>query len=126
MGTTIDASVVIAWQNPAHVFHREATAIIIEAEIPLHMSELNLAEVLVGIDRDQWTQFMNDLRGVGFEWCNPSAPNVAQSRLETGLRMPDAYVIATAHTCEDTAILSFDSTIVKAAQALGLITNSIS
>jgi len=125
VSVAIDASVVIAWQNPAHVFHAAATQMIAAAEPPLLMSELNLAEVLVGLDRADWAAFANALTAVGFQFCTPSAIEVAGARLDSHLRMPDAYVIATARTAGATTILSLDAALIAAAQSLGFGTSTL-
>ena len=123
MSVVVDASVMIAWQDPGHVFHDVATSLIMGAEPPLYMSELNLAEVLIGLDRGCWTSFVDALVDVGFVFCSPSASDVAQARLDSHLRMPDAYVIATARAQGCDAVISFDEAIIRASSALGIATN---
>jgi len=125
VGVAVDASVVIAWQNAGHVFHDVATRLIAEALPPLHMSELNVAEVLVGLDRTDWPAFMAALADVGFQFCSPSAVDVAGARLDSHLRMPDAYVIATARAQAADTVFSFDATLVAAARTLGFATNDL-
>jgi len=125
VGTAIDASVVIAWQNPAHIFHNEATEMIMQADPPLYISELNLAEVLVGIDPTDWETFIAGLTSIGFTISTPTATDIAQARIDSHLRMPDAHVIATARTQGADTILSFDTALVSAANTLGFTTNDL-
>ena len=123
MGVAVDASVVIAWQNPDHVFHSEATALIAEADPPLFMGDLNLAEVLVGLDRSSWASLTKAMVSLGFHFVTPSAFDIAGARIDTNLRMPDAYMIATAQKLKATKVLSFDTSIIAAAKSLGFTTN---
>jgi len=123
VGTAVDASVVIAWQNPSHVFHSAATQMLAGAKPPLHMCELNTAEVLVGLAREAWPAFLSMLVEAGFVFCAPDALALAQARLDSRLRMPDAHVIATARTQAADTILSLDKTLISAATSLGFTTN---
>jgi predicted nucleic acid-binding protein len=125
VSTVVDANVVIAWQNPDHAFHRVATQLIQDEEPPLFMSQLNLAEVLIGLDRQQWTDFIEALAGVGFVICDLDAVAIATARIDSRLRMPDAHVIATAQTQAADRVVSFDAAVVQAAQSLGFATNRL-
>lgn len=122
MSAAVDASVVIAWQSPDHVFHAEAIQLIGGTEPPLYLNELNLAEVLVGISKDTWPSAIETLREMGFRFVTTSATELAAARVDTGLRMPDACVIATARSTGSTTVLTFDSALTRAAVSLGLVT----
>jgi len=117
VSTAVDASVVIAWQTPGHVFHREAVRLIGEAEPPLYLHELHLAEVLVGLPRASWHGAMEVLTTMGFEFVTTSATEVARARLDTGRRMPDACVIAAARSTGAHDVLTFDVALASAARA---------
>ncbi|MDR3070485.1 MAG: PIN domain-containing protein [Propionibacteriaceae bacterium] len=120
MSTAVDTSVVIAWQTPEHVFHADATRLIGDAEPPLYMDELNLAEVLVGLDRSDWPGLMETLAEMGFEFVRSTAAEVAAARLDSRLRIPDACVLAAARAAKADAILTFDAALATAADRLGI------
>ncbi|MDR3359730.1 MAG: PIN domain-containing protein [Bifidobacteriaceae bacterium] len=124
MSTAIDASVVIAWQNPDDVFHARATQMIGHATPPLHLHQLNLAEVLVGLDRSEWEDLMGALTEMGFDLVNTTGVEVAAARLDGGLRMPDACVLATAKATGATTLLTFDQRLAAAAAKAGLATDA--
>ena len=121
MSAVVDANVVIAWQTSEHVFHADATRLIGDVEPPLYMNELNLAEVLVGIDRSDWSGLRGTLTEMGFEFVHTGAVDLAATRLDSRLRMPDACVLATARVVGADAVLSFDQALVAAATALGVV-----
>ncbi|MCL1897685.1 MAG: type II toxin-antitoxin system VapC family toxin [Micrococcales bacterium] len=123
MGVAVDANVVIAWQNPDHVFHHQAIDLISQAEPPLYMGELNLAEVLVGLDKNDWAPLVKAMTDLGFRFIAPNAFGVASARIGTSLRMPDAYVIATAQSQQTDGVLSFDRSLIATAKSLGFATN---
>jgi len=125
VGTAVDASVVIAFEDPNHVFHAVATELIGDADLPLYMSALTLAEVLVGLDRAEWVNAIGELEDIGFVYCDPKAEDIAHVRLVSHLRMPDACVIATARTKSADTVLSFDGPLLAAAQSLGFTTNTL-
>ena len=125
VGTAVDASVVIAFEDPDHVFHARATDLIGDAELPLYLSELTLAEVLVGLEPVEWGTTMRELEEIGFVYCAPKAEDIAQARLDSHLRMPDACVIATARAASADTLLSFDAQLLAAAQSLGFATNEL-
>jgi predicted nucleic acid-binding protein len=125
MSSAIDATVVIAWQNAGHIFHDAATGMLSAAEPPLVMSELNLAEVLVGLDPALWSNFVADLAEVGFVFGSLSALEIARARTDTHLRMPDACVIAIARAHSVDAIVSFDAAVLAAARADGFAANAL-
>jgi len=120
VSAAVDASVVIAWQNSTHQFHQQAVAMLTQTAPPLWMSELNLAEVLVGLDQAQWDVFVTALVEVGFQFCSPSARQLARARVITGLRLPDACVLATASAQGVNQVLTFDQRLLQAAAQVGL------
>jgi predicted nucleic acid-binding protein len=119
LSAAVDASVVIAWQTPGHVFHARAVAMLGLADPPLYLNELNLAEVLVGMDRPVWSDAMAALVDVGFVFSPVNAVDVAAARLDSKLRLPGACVLATAQTTGADTVLTFDSALASAATALG-------
>ena len=125
MSTAVDANVVIAWQTPGHVFHEEAVRWIGEAEPPLIMNELNLAEVLVGLPSTVWSDVIAALETMGFEFVTTNAREIAEARVSTGLRMPDACVLAAAHQAGADTVLTFDTTLQSAATAQGFATDVV-
>jgi predicted nucleic acid-binding protein len=125
VGTAVDASVVIAFEDPGHPSHTVATDLLGDAEPPLYMSELTLAEVLVGLDPAEWVTAIGELEDVGFVSSDPKAEDIAHVRLACHLRMPDACVIATARAETADTVLSFDATLLAAAQKLGFATNTL-
>jgi predicted nucleic acid-binding protein len=120
--TAVDTSVVIAWQNPRHVFHERAVQLIAQAIPPLYLSELNLAEFLVGLNQSEWDAATRTLTAMGFNFLNPSGTEVAAARLDGKLRMPDACVLATARMARADTLLTFDDALAAAATKLGLAT----
>jgi len=120
VSTVVDANVVIAWQTPGHTFHDVAVRLIGEAEPPLVLHELNLAEVLVGLPRPSWDSAIDTLTAMGFTFVTTSAVEVAAARLDTRLRMPDACVVAAARQMGAGAVLTLDETLAAAARGAGL------
>jgi predicted nucleic acid-binding protein len=120
VSTAVDASVVIAWQTPEHVFHTEATRLIGDAEPPFYMDELNLAEVLVGLDRNDWPGLIGTLSEMGFAFVRSSAAEVAAARPDSRLRMPDACVLAAARAAKADAVLTLNAALATAANKLGI------
>lgn len=125
MSTVVDANVVIAWQTPDHVFHADAVRLIGDAEPALYMHELNLAEVLVGLDRNDWPHVVTTLVEMGFEFVTTDAIALAAARVDGRVRMPDACVLAAARTTGAAAVLTFDATLRAAAAASGYLVNDV-
>jgi predicted nucleic acid-binding protein len=123
----LDASVVIAFLEPADVHHDDAVGIFARGPEPLVMHELTLAEVLVAparAGRDE--ALLSDLYRIGVRpavFEAPLAPLLARLRVRTGLKMPDACVLATAlqfaHEGE-ARLATFDARLAAAARSLGV------
>ena len=123
LSAAVDASVVIAWQTPGHVFHQRAVSLLGAVDPPLYLSGLNLAEVLVGIDRTAWSSATATLIEAGFVFSPVKATELAEARLDSNLRLPDACVLATARATGADTVLTFDSALAAAATALGYATS---
>ncbi len=122
MTTAVDASVVIAWQTPGHIFQADAIRLLGDAEPPLVMSEINLAEVLVGTPKAAWNDLLDTLQEMGFGFIEVTAADIASARIASHLRLPDACVLAAARNAKAEAILSFDQELNAAATSLGFAT----
>jgi predicted nucleic acid-binding protein len=118
----VDASTVIAWQNPGHESHEQATQLM-GAWVSKVMHAVTAAEVLVGIDRDRWAAALADLREMGFTFLDTTPEQLAAAKLDTGLKMPDACVLAVARAAGAQAVLTFDDRLQKAARSEGYVTN---
>ncbi|GAB3749903.1 type II toxin-antitoxin system VapC family toxin [Microlunatus parietis] len=124
----VDASVVIAYLDPADAHHGHATSLLAEAarEV-LVTSPITLAEVLVGPARaGQADMIMNRLEqiSIGTVELRGDAPRrLAQLRAATGLRMPDCCVLLAAEQIAGT-IATFDRRLADQAESLGLRTYS--
>ena len=118
----VDTVTVVAWLRTDHVFH--AAAVDALADWPqLVMHTVNLAEVLVGVERADWPKTKAALTGVGFTFHDTTADQMATARLDTRLKMPDACVIAVARARNASAVLTFDEKLRKAAVAERLAVN---
>lgn len=101
-----DASVVIAFLEPADVHHDDATSLVVDLiggtdhELALH--PLTAAEVLAGfVPTGREEAAWRDIAAVGFAihgfGDDPAAALLlARTRMQTRLKMPDAVVLATA------------------------------
>jgi predicted nucleic acid-binding protein len=121
----VDASVVIAWQNldePGHGTAVELTA----AWKTLVMHTVTLAEILAGLERSEWDGMLDLLRGEGFTFHHTTAEELADARKKTGLKMPDACVIAVARSQGAAAVLSLDGRLRRVARAEGFATDHAS
>ena len=120
----LDASVLIAFLNPADQHHDRATEIMAAgAGDGFGVHQFTLAEVLVGGVRvGRANQLLADLRAIGVVPLEP-APNepliLAELRATTGLKMPDCCVLAAAlhHTVP---LATFDARLRSVATSLGL------
>lgn len=95
----VDASVLIAFLDPADAHHAVAVELLGDATPPMIVHPITAAEVLVapvrrGIADDVWA----DLVAIGVEIDRmPVDPmQLARLRAETGCRMPDCCVLASA------------------------------
>lgn len=120
----LDATIVIAYLNANDVHHERAVALLTHHAAPYVMHTLTIAEVLVGPARgDRHRAAWRDLQDVGVRRATLDADEpllLAQVRVETGLRMPDACVLAAA---VDAAIplATFDDRLASAARDRGLL-----
>jgi predicted nucleic acid-binding protein len=118
----VDASVVIAWQAPSDRFHQAATHLVAAWRDKV-LSEVTLGEVLVGVPADRWPAFLSLLDRNGFTRREVKAEAMAGTKQRTGLKLPDACVLATAVAIKADAVLSFDDHLLQAAHAEGFATN---
>lgn len=139
----LDASVLIAFLDPADRHHVAAVDIIVRGPEPFLVHELTLAEVLVAPARKRRDEAMLlDLHGIGVRAMSlgdGGALLVARVRARTGLKMPDACVVATALQLEarhdepagigphladperaGATVATFDARLAAAARSLGL------
>ncbi|MDR1852937.1 MAG: PIN domain-containing protein [Propionibacteriaceae bacterium] len=114
----VDAGVLIAWAEPEDVFHSQAIEMLAKyEELVVHV--VNYAELLVGLEESEWAKFAEQLQTIG---CvpTPTTPEaLASARKHTGLKLPDACVIALAQTVSAEAILTLDKRVAKAAKSSG-------
>jgi predicted nucleic acid-binding protein len=128
-----DADVLIAYLGKDDANHLEAVERMRRALEPgTHrlVSAVNYSEVLIGPLRragSAGATTVDDMfGGLGFETVSVDralASRAAAVRVRTGLKLPDAYALATALTAQDrrggdVRIESFDTTVVKAYAAL--------
>jgi predicted nucleic acid-binding protein len=64
------------------------------------------------------------MRAHGFTFHHTAAEELADARRTTGLKMPDACVIAVAKAQNATAVLSLDERLRRAARAGGFATST--
>ena len=95
----VDASVLIAYLDPADAHHPAAIEVLAAASPPLLVHPVTVAEVLVaavrqGVADAVWA----DLSAIGVEVDDaPIDPRqLASIRVDTGCKMPDCCVLATA------------------------------
>ena len=121
---TLDASVIIGYLDFTDSHHEGARAI-----FAAHPAEnfavhpLTLAEVLVSAARTGSEGAMfDDITALGIHVQRPpdrESLELARLRAQTGLRMPDCCVLVTAQH-EAGSLATFDTTLARAARALGL------
>ncbi len=121
----LDSSALIAFINPEDT-HNHLACVKISASNSIHIHEVSVAESLVRAQAtntvDHVLHVMKSLRATIVNSSGvPGAIRVAAIRHQTGLALPDCYVID-ASVESAVPILSFDSSLNKAAQALGLST----
>jgi predicted nucleic acid-binding protein len=115
----VDTSVVIAWQNREEPAHAAAVAML--ADWPdLVMHAVNFAEMLAGVEKSQWADLARVMRAHGFAFHDTAAEALADAKRDTGLKMPDACVIAVAKAEGADAVLTLDDRLARAARAQGL------
>ena len=117
---TLDASVVIAHLQPRDPHHQAATAFLLaNADEPLLIHSLNLAEILVGgVKAGRGPELYDDLRGIGIRVADrPEGEplRLAALRVETGLKLPDCCALDTALISGST-LATFDDRLASAAR----------
>jgi predicted nucleic acid-binding protein len=122
----LDASVLIAHLDGADRHHAEARRLLEESRgEPLGASAITLAETLVSPARNgRLADAESALRRLGVEELaiGIDAPGrLATLRTGTGLKMPDCCVLMAALD-QEAILASFDSSLLAAAQELGLAT----
>jgi predicted nucleic acid-binding protein len=119
----VDASVVVAATEPGDIHHRRAVEFL--AATPpeeLFIHPLTLAEVLVGgVRQSQGQALAKAITAAGLTTpaMEPTPLQLATVRVTTGLKMPDAVVVATAQTL-GASIATFDLDLAKKATAVGV------
>ena len=114
-----DASAVVSIMNSQDAHHDWALGVFIEnADSNLYLSALTYAEVLVHpAKKNQVKTFAKNLNSAGFEIVpleDKDAELVAEIRSETGLKMPDAIVLALAKQFRGTLVCADKAVISKA------------
>ncbi|MDR1188067.1 MAG: type II toxin-antitoxin system VapC family toxin [Bifidobacteriaceae bacterium] len=115
----VDSSVVIAWQDKTHPRHADAETHLLATGPDFAMHGLNLAEVLVGLDEVEWPAFRSLLEALGFRFLATSPERLAKTRRRSGLKMPDACVLALAEATTARAVLTLDQRLASTARAEG-------
>jgi len=118
---TLDASMLIAHLQPRDPHHEAATTYLRgNADQPLLMHSLNLAEVLVGgVRAGRGQELLDDLHamGVGVAMQHDGEPlRLAALRVETGLKLPDCCALEAALASEST-LATFDERLAAAARS---------
>ena len=122
----LDASVLIGHLDARDLHHAQATALLeATGAEPLGASTITLAETLVAPAR---SKRLSDARaalerlGVEELELGEDAPSrLAKLRAETGLKLPDCCVLATAQR-HSASVAAFDADLLEAARKLGLNT----
>ena len=120
----LDANVLIAAFNSKDAHHDWAITFIRDtAAEDFVISALNYAEILVNPTRHGvLSEFRKSIDSLGYEIAPISpedAVDIAQVRSETGLRMPDAVVIHTAHA-HSASLATTDSQVARIATERGI------
>lgn len=119
----LDTSVLIGLLDPRDAHHADAIELLAELSDELVVHPLTLAEVLVGPTRSgREHDVMTDLASIGVQAANLGSDEpllLARVRVDHGLKMPDACVLATA-VHYDAPLASFDTQLTEAARGLGL------
>lgn len=118
----LDTCVLIAFADPAHAFHREAEDILARTD-KYAISALTGAELMVHppVLDDRWPAFFQAMAIEVVPITATDMAAIAQTRRESGLKMPDAVVLwlATSHRA---ALASFDQKLLDRAELAGLTT----
>ena len=113
-----DASALIAYLNPGDAHHADAVQGLIDVD-QFVVHPVTLAEVLVHPARSgSESTVLNTLISIGMQESPMPIDAVALARLraESGLKMPDCLVLATA-VWHGTDVLTFDDQLNSAADA---------
>ena len=128
----LDASVIIPFLRPSHSHHDRAVALFSTMYGNyLFVPALNWAEVLVGAINIGKVGEVEDRiqRKLGVAVANPDGADwpmqLAQMRARTKLKMPDAFVLATAEALSEEVgrvkVATFDKKLAAAAASEGLL-----
>ena len=107
----VDASVLIAFLDPNAAHHSAAVEILEDAAPPLFVHPITAAEILVAAVRNDVADAVwADLMAIGVEIDDTLIDPLllATLRVETGCKMPDCCVLASAAT-RNTAVATFDA-----------------
>jgi predicted nucleic acid-binding protein len=120
----LDASVLIAHLDVRDTHHERASRLLAETGVkPLGASTITLAETLVAPARrgrlDDALEALDRLSVTELPLGNEAPGQLARLRAETGCKLPDCCVLLAARE-NGGAVASFDSTLVSAANTLGL------
>lgn len=120
----LDASVVIA-HFASHDAHHDVATGFFRANVDegFLVHSLTLTEILIGplrAGREAFVLQQLDALGVT-EWMSPadSAARLAQLRVETGLKLPDCWVLDAA-MATGSALATFDERLGQAAASIGV------
>lgn len=132
MKIVLDANILIAFSNTGHIFHANSIGILGQPNSVFLIHRLTLAEYLVhparlGIARDALRIVRDDLMITSPDpediENDEFALELADVRATTGLRMPDAVILATARRVQ-AKVATFDESLLSAATAEGRAFNS--
>lgn len=118
---TLDASLLIAYQNVHHAHHEEATGFLRDVAGQWLLTHfLNLAEILVGGARvGQEQQMLADVHAMGVTVAEPAEGDpsrLARLRVATGLKLPDCCALDTALSA-GSVLAAVDHSLAAAAGA---------
>ncbi|MGQ0841654.1 type II toxin-antitoxin system VapC family toxin [Actinokineospora sp.] len=121
----LDACVLIAHLDARDAHHERATRLLATTgDIPLRVSALTMAEVLVGPILTgryaQVQQAIDRLGVVALDLPATDAVALATMRAHTGLKMPDAIVLLTAQT-NGAVLCTFDEQLARLAGARDVV-----
>lgn len=115
----VDASALIAFLDPDDAHHTDSIALLGDAVPPLLVHPITAAEVLVApVRRGVADAVWADLVAIGVEIdTTPIDPfQLARLRAETGVKMPDCCVLATAAN-RQVGVATFDERLARHAAA---------
>jgi predicted nucleic acid-binding protein len=119
----VDANVIIAAIEPGHVHHSRAADILAAASGGIFVHPLTMAEILVsGLRQGNAEELQQALADAGIRAAPGDAVSpgeMAAARHRSGVRMPDAVVLATALALA-LPLATFDRLLVREALAAGV------